>query len=91
MRSPSPPTQLCELRRHEAPPSLSEGAIALATRMSRATVAQLLADDRRRGVVVRTETGWCLSTTAERAFGQALRELGDGPIVIGRRARRRSD
>lgn len=72
-------------------PTLSEGAIGAAIRLSPARVAELLRDDCRRGVVVRTSQGWRLSTKAERAFGHALRDLGEGPIVVGRRSRARHD
>lgn len=63
---------------------LTEGATALSIGLSPARVAELLAEDCRRGVVVRTSRGWRLSTAAETAFGSALRSLGDGPIRLGR-------
>ncbi len=69
--------------------SLNEVAIAAAIRLNPARIAELLAEDGRRGIVVRAGGGWRLSDEAERAFGPALRGLGDGPVRLGRRTPRR--
>lgn len=66
-------------------PGLSVGAIALSIGLSPTLVGELLAEDCRRGIVVRTPGGWRLSAAAESAFGPALRSLGDGPIRLSRR------
>jgi hypothetical protein len=67
---------------------LSAATIAEATELGWEQVVDLLAFDRRRGVVVRVDGGWRLSDEAERTFGHALRGLGDGAISVSRPRRR---
>jgi hypothetical protein len=68
--------------------ALSEGAIALATRLSPAQIVEILREDCRRGVAERTPDGWRLSRDAERRFGPALRALGDEQVELGWRGLR---
>lgn len=67
--------------------AITERTIAEATRSSPARVAELLAEDQQRGIVVRAGGGWRLSRRAERAYGAALRSLGDGPLRTRRSSR----
>jgi hypothetical protein len=60
----------------------SELDIAEAIGVTPGFVVELLEEDCERGIVVRTVTGWMLSREAERRFGPALRELGDGPLDL---------
>lgn len=71
------------------PMALNAAAIAAATHLSPVAVTEFLEEDARRGLVVREAEGWRLSDTAERAYGRALRGLGDGAIFIGSRSRPR--
>lgn len=72
--------------RDRRPPGLNEDAIAEATGLSPAFVLELLETDCERGMVVRTSEGrFRLSDRAERVFGQALRDLPEGPSLVGRR------